>query len=740
MGKLLEELKRRKVFRVAAVYAVVAWLLIQMADTLAPMMNLPEFAPRLILFFLIMLFPVALFLAWAYEITPDGIKVDSGDVTETSSSGNLATGIFILLIALAGGGFYLFSQPSAPEAVTESVAGDIRPVDLEKSIAVLPFTAFSSNPDEQYFADGLADTLLHKLAQLSDIRVISRTSSFQYRGEAVDVRQVGEDLSVATVLEGSVQRSGDRLRIIAQLVNTQDGGHIWSQTFDRDSEDIFAIHDEISEAVVRSLQVSMSPDERQRIGDSGTNSAEAYNLLTRITERRAANPMFDMNAEVFRQETFDQIEEIESVLALDPNYAEAYRAIARAYDLLIFRSPDAALDSFYIRKAFEALHQAMLLEPNNPVSYIGYSSLHRRQGDILSAEVFARMALNRLPNDTGAIANLALSLTNQGKNYEEALELTYREEAADPNGSTIYRRRVFALRGLGRFEEAVDVTREQFGKEGISQQLVANDLFRTQSLYMGQQLAAAGSLLDFRKSVEDGVGDVFLRSWLNMANILELDDEIEMVIDRVTNESDRRVATISSLAIEGRLEDARQQVSDYISATNIPGPNSTLAQICILLEDYDCAVSSFELYRPNLISSASIFPTVIGRVDFEFGIQLVHAYNKTGATESASRLLRELNEWYQPRAAAGFVDVGSYTLAEFFIQLNDTAAALASLRERIMMEEDNFIPQCIFCRFESSLYEPLRDNPEFQELVAEYERRRAVNAAQVRELIAEAGF
>jgi hypothetical protein len=194
MAALFQELKRRKVFRVTALYAVVAWLLLQVADTLSPILDLPDFASRLVFFFLIIFFPIALFLSWAYEMTPEGIKADAGEESEVGaprSSGATAI-VFGLVVLAAGAGLYFYNQPAAEIADidTEELPLLAQDISLDKSIAVLPFTAFSSNPDEQFFADGLADTLLHKLAQLSDIRVISRSSSFQYRGDSVDVRLV----------------------------------------------------------------------------------------------------------------------------------------------------------------------------------------------------------------------------------------------------------------------------------------------------------------------------------------------------------------------------------------------------------------------------------------------------------------------------------------------------------------------------------------------------------------------
>lgn len=486
---------------------MVAWLLIQVADTVAPMLTLPDYVPRLVLFLLLILFPVALFLAWAYEVSPDGVVPDTGEERPPDPARNLFTGLFVAVVALAGLDLYLFNQPepSGGDGEMAQVGDEAAlnaPAGLEKSIAVLPFTAFSANPDEQYFADGLADTLLHKLAQLRDIRFISRTSSFQYRGEAVDVQRVGEELQVGTVLEGSVQRSGEQLRVIAQLVNTDDGGHIWSQTFDRGSDDIFAIHDEISEAVVRSLQVTLSPEERGRLTDAGTDSPEAYNLLATLEGRLFAQPGFELSMEEFQARTFAAIEQVEDqVLTIDPDFALAYRFISSAYSNPAFQASDRADNPYFLSKALEALNQAMLLEPGNPSNFTHLADIYRRQEDNATAEVFARMVLAQSPNDVAAIANLSLALVAQHKNAAEALALAEQEAVLNPNSGYVWRRLWFPLLGLGRSEEAIELIISQIGGNSVSQQLAANDLMRVQMGGLGEHAEAIEQVLQVRPNL-----------------------------------------------------------------------------------------------------------------------------------------------------------------------------------------------------------------------------------------------
>ena len=233
-GDFFGELKRRKVYRVAIAYVVVAWVGLQFFDLVLENLNAPDWAMQSIMAVVAIGFPVVLVLAWAFDITPDGIKATPGR--------NRAFGALIAVVSLAALGFAAWTFMGGYEVVTVSPdatsAEEIRAID---SIAVLPFESFSENQSDEYFADGLADTLLHKLAQLPDLKVIARNSSFQFKGTNKDAREIGTILDVAALLEGSVQRQGDQVRIIAQLIDTADGAHLWSGTFDDTMQNIFEL-------------------------------------------------------------------------------------------------------------------------------------------------------------------------------------------------------------------------------------------------------------------------------------------------------------------------------------------------------------------------------------------------------------------------------------------------------------------------------------------------------------------
>ena len=226
---LIAELKRRHVIRVALGYAALAWVLVEVSATTFPMLNLPDWAPTLVLLLLMLGFPVALVFAWIYQVTPDGVQKDTGaDVSEES------TGL----------------SASASRGVVEAAPSD-------RSIAVLPFVNMSDDPDNEYFSDGLSEELLNLLAKIPELRVPARTSSFQFKGQNLDIGKVAEQLNVEHVLEGSVRKSGVRVRVTAQLIEADTGYHLWSDTYDRDLDDIYAIQDEISAAIVAALSETL---------------------------------------------------------------------------------------------------------------------------------------------------------------------------------------------------------------------------------------------------------------------------------------------------------------------------------------------------------------------------------------------------------------------------------------------------------------------------------------------------
>jgi len=327
---LLAELRRRNVFRVAAAYAVLAWVVIQVTDTVAPVLKMPDWTLTLVVWIGIIGFPFALFLAWAFELTPEGLKreheVDrSSSITSVTGRkldfaiiGLLAVAVVFLVVDN-----YVLKDDSADETdAANAVSGAAAGRASYDSIAVLPFVNMSNDPEQAYLSDGLAEELLNVLARINGLKVAARTSSFAFRDKEQDIRKIGDTLKVSTVLEGSVRKSGDRIRITAQLIDVADGYHLWSETYDRELTDIFQIQDEISAAIVEALRVHLDagPATATRV----TNMA-AYDLYLQgrhlRREPRAGNTRKALD--LFRQAT-----------DADPEFAAAWAAQAAAVLLL----------------------------------------------------------------------------------------------------------------------------------------------------------------------------------------------------------------------------------------------------------------------------------------------------------------------------------------------------------------------------------------------------------------------
>ena len=343
MKGFIGELSRRNVVRVGALYAVGSWLMLQVADVLFGLLELPGWSLRLVLAIVMLGFPLVLVFAWVYEMTPEGLKRES-EVDRSKSvtpyTGKKLNGAVIALLAVAlvfsvGQRYWMGEGPADSTAQVENAGvndatlkgGQMPSVasiaDQEiPSIAVLPFVNMSGDADNEYFSDGLSEELLNVLAQVPGLRVAARTSSFQFKGKTGDVAEIAKQLRVGAVLEGSVRRAGDRVRITAQLIKASDGYHLWSSTFDRQLLDIFAIQDEIAEKVVEALRITLLGDQQQELTAGRTQDFEAYNqyLMARQLQAQQSYGSLARAVELYQQ-----------VLARDPDYRDAKAALVETY-------------------------------------------------------------------------------------------------------------------------------------------------------------------------------------------------------------------------------------------------------------------------------------------------------------------------------------------------------------------------------------------------------------------------
>src|SRR5215467_8396855 len=320
---LFGELKPRNVYKVAVAYAVVGWLLIQVATQVFPFLEIPNWAIRLVIVVTAIGFPVALIIAWAFELTPEGVKrTDAADAVGQRSRGSLWIAVIAIAAALSLGLFFLgrytashtTSESGPPPAAAESAPA--------KSIAVLPLVNESGDPKDEYFSDGLSEELIAALAQISGLKVIGRSSSFRFKDRKEEPKTIGEKLGVSTLLDGTVRKQGDRVRIVAELVNAADRIQLWTRTFDRELKDIFAVQEEIASAVAESLKVTLLGSDSRSGQASATDNAEAHNAYL-----QGHFHLVRRNVEDFRK----AIEYYDQAIQLDPNYALAYAERAEAW-------------------------------------------------------------------------------------------------------------------------------------------------------------------------------------------------------------------------------------------------------------------------------------------------------------------------------------------------------------------------------------------------------------------------
>jgi TolB-like protein/Tfp pilus assembly protein PilF len=346
------ELERRNVYKVAVAYVVAGWALSQGIAQVLPVFDIPNWIIRLLVVLIIIGFPTAVACAWAFEITPEGLK-RTEDVDLTAPHRIHGPWIYIVLIGVAVSiSLFFLGRYTAPTGLASA--------DRNKSIAVLPFATLSDDQDDAYFADGVQDQILTNLAKVSDLRVISHTSVRQYKtGAERNMREIGRQLGVAYIMEGSVQRARDRLRINATLIDARRDTHVWAETYDRSAADLFAIQSELAQSIVTQLKAKLSPQQRAAIEERPTQDLDAFELYI---QAKAVVDSY-INATDVRAALLQALKSLDEVIKRDPNFVSAYCYIARANDLLYFFDLDPTPDRVLL--AENAVNKALKLRPDS---------------------------------------------------------------------------------------------------------------------------------------------------------------------------------------------------------------------------------------------------------------------------------------------------------------------------------------------------------------------------------------
>jgi TolB-like protein/Tfp pilus assembly protein PilF len=427
IDNFFSELKRRNVYKVAVAYAVVAWLVIQAASIILPAFEAPLWILKVVIFVLIIGFPVALVLAWAFELTPAGIKrTEDVDATQPHSPGGAWIYIALAGAFLSIGLFFLGRYTAAP---MQDAAPDVS----AKSIAVLPFENLGEDKQNTYFADGVQDQILTSLAKVSDLRVISHTSVRQYKtGTPRNVREIGQQLGVTHILEGSVRRAGDRLRIGAKLIDARTDTQIWADTYDRTAADLFAIQSELAESIVTHLQAKLSPKQKAEIEERPTRDLVAFELYLQ------AKQIVDsyLIAEDVRAAVLSALQSLDQAIKRDPDFVSAYCYIARANSLLYFFDLDPTPDRILLAEA--AVKAALRLRPDSAEAHFAMADFlfrcHRDYDGALQELAIARPGL---PNDP-AFFILSGYINRRRNNWTQAERDFSTAVALDPRNPNAY--------------------------------------------------------------------------------------------------------------------------------------------------------------------------------------------------------------------------------------------------------------------------------------------------------------
>jgi len=603
MPSLLSELRRRNVLRVAAAYALVAWIIIEAGSVLLPTFGATESAFQAYVIFVLIGFFVAVIFAWVFQITPEGVKRDSEvdrSTTPDSRPKLLMNYIIIGLLAVALGVSIIFNvtgvRESAP-AVAKQAGG-------KPAIAVLPFASLSSEPDNVLFADGIHGDILTQLAIIGSCKVISRTSVMEYRDTTKNVRQIGEELDVGTVLQGSVQRVGDNVRINVQLVDAANDVNLWAETFDRQltAQNIFAIQSEISEAIALQLETTLTPAEQVRITAAPTKDLRAYSAYVSGRD----------NLYLRRLETLLKAREyFEQAVAFDPDYAAAYAGLAES--VLLLQNNHQALpqdEAYEIARA--NLRKALELDPDLADAYAirgllesnSWSQTRVGNGNVVAEAAFRR-AIELNPNHASAYMWFAL-LRDAEQRDEEAIELYQRSMELDPLGRVPYTNlpTLYAQRGRNRqairlWLDAIEIHPE----------------WPTPYRFLGTHLVGMGRLDEaFAWNVEAAtLSDDSTGNFLNVRIYLEFgepDKAIKLMEGLPENHPFRSLLEGFVLLVDADYRNALDFFSATIASDNdssaLPFLTFMAAEVALLADDLDSARKYTLMSQPILTADTEL--------------------------------------------------------------------------------------------------------------------------------------
>ena len=702
-GSFIQELKRRNVFRVAIIYIVVSWLLIQIGDVMFPALLLPDWTTTLLVAFLILGFPVAVIFAWAFELTPDGVTRTT-DVPEgqsiASDTGQKINYLIIGTLVVAVG-FLLakdFLRTNEPVQPVISVA--------DQSIAVLPFKNQSaSEEDAEFFAGGLHDELLTLLSKLGDLKVISRTS-VERLDPMLSIPEIGALLGVATVLEGQVQRAGDRLRINVQLIDTAREGHIWANTYDSElsAENVFEVQSDIARTIANALRAELSPDDvdaLEVIPTTNTEALEKYLLATQIAKRQTYDALFQ--AEAYMQEATE----------LDDSFSNAWAGLAHMHGEL-FRTGAIGLLQ-YTNEATIAVAKALAIDPKNANALAARGQVQNATGDSLAAEESFREALEIEPGSSRILGMYGEMLRMQGR-LEDAKEVLSTGLALDPLSFELLFQLGRTEMYLGHPERNIEMAHriqeiEPLNINGYVALLQAN-------LWRGRYDEAWPWYV---KTLATGPGDyetwAHIGCYMSNLGLPEIADRyLEKARSLGPDEAVVAKCTSTALTNRGQIEQSAALADRMLSKGIGDRWDSDRVLLRAIRDqafrtgDLAPAITHYRSRRPELFS-----PTpVISPANATIAADLALLLRRSGNERQAQVLIDATLQWYrqtQPAGVYGYV----YGVMEVHLLVLDGEQdlAIAALEEAI---NGGYRWQWKW-DLANPLYDTLRDRPEFQALL-----------------------
>jgi TolB-like protein/Flp pilus assembly protein TadD len=541
--KFFAELKRRNVYKVAIAYGVVAWLLMQIATQVFPFLEIPNWAIRLVIMLIVIGFPIALVIAWAFELTPEGLKrTESADELPKKSMRNRAW-IYVVIVAGAiSVSLFFFGRHTA--TTKQSGLAELP----AKSIAVLPFENLSGNPENAYFTDGIQEEILMRLAKIADLKVVSRTSTVRYKRSPDNLREIATQLGVANVLEGSVQRTADRVHVNVQLIKAASDAHLWAEAYDRKLTDIFAVESEIAKTIADTLQAKLTGSERNAILAQPTQNTEAHQLYLKgryLWNRRTGENLKKALA------YFEQAAE------KDPNYALAYTGIADSCILIPIYSAGPPQD--YLPRARAAAQKAVelddtLAEAHASVAYLFFVDFENPK----SVKEFER-AISLNPNYATAHQWFGGALLSALGRFDQAIAEGKRALELDPVSPIISLSLGTTYRWARRYDEAIAQLRDT---------VAMHPEFYWGHRFLGVALELKGAtgeaIAEYRKAFELNDDPVVLALLAHAEVSIGKQNEARQILARLTEEAKTRYVPAYAFAVIHLALGEKDQALDWL--------------------------------------------------------------------------------------------------------------------------------------------------------------------------------